>query len=174
MTTAGRRILYATTALFLLVIGLAGLVFAPFSTPAPTPRYAAAPAAEAPLLTATQAETFAFFNEGRAAAANGRGLFETDFFKPAATPKPAPKPPAPTRREFVLFYRGFAAFPDGTRIAYLALEGRTVLLGEGGDVTDGWKLVSFDSDAAVLAKGEERVTLAFNRRATLSVPVPSK
>lgn len=174
MTTAARRILFATTALFVLLLGLGGLAFAPSATSSVPGDFGPTPAAESPMLTATQAETFAFFNQGRATAANGRGLFETDFFKPAPTPRPAPKPPAPTSREFVLFYRGLASFPDGARVAYLALEGRTVMLAEGGDVTDGWKLVSFDSEAAVLAKGEERVTLAFNRRATLSVPVSAK
>ena len=171
MSFSSRRILCAAAALLLLLLGLGGLALSPSAEPARPDASGGTPVAESPLLTVAQAETFAFFNQGRAAAANGRGLFETDFFKPPPAPKPAPKPPAPTSRELVLFYRGLAAFPDGERVAYLAVEGRTVTIGEGTDVADGWKLASFDADTAVLAKGEARVILPFNRRATLSVPV---
>jgi hypothetical protein len=171
MSPSARRILCAAAVLLVLSLGLGGLVLSPWAAPAVPDGFGSTPPAESPLLTVTQAETFAFFNQGRAAAANGRGLFETDFFKPPPAPKPAPKPPAPTSRELVLFYRGLAAFPDGERVAYLAFEGRTLTIGEGADVADGWKLASFDADTAVLAKGEARVILPFNRRAILSVPV---
>ncbi len=173
MTPAARRILAAGSVLLLLLLGLAGLAFSPSAGAARAGAGGAGEAvdAEAPLLTAEQARTFDFFNQGRVSTGEGRGLFATDFFKPAPAPPPKPAPAAPTRRELAVFYRGLASFPDGARVGYVSVEGRTLMLAAGEAVTEGWLLASFDADSATLAKGEERLVLPFNRRAILSVPV---
>jgi hypothetical protein len=128
-------------------------------------------APEVSVITAAQHAAYRFFNDGRVDAGAGRGLFETDFFKPKPEPAKPPEPPAPTRRDAVLFYRGLAAFPDGARVAYLSLDGRALTLTAYEVVTDGWSLAEFDGERAILAKGEERVTLPFNRRAVVSVAI---
>lgn len=130
--------------------------------------------AEPGRITAAQQETFAFFNDGRAAPGSGRGLFETDFFKPApAPPKPVAKPPAPPApRKFAVVYRGLAAFPGGASVAYVAVEGRVLTLTAGEAVAEGWTLREFDSAQAVLSKGDERFTLPFNRSS--AVPANAK
>lgn len=123
------------------------------------------------VITEAQHQAYRFFNDGRMDAGKGRGLFETDFFKAKPEPVKPPAPPAPTSRDAVLFYRGLAAFPDGARVAYLTLDGRSLTLAAGEDVADGWRLEVFDGERAILAKGEERVTLPFNRRAVVSVAI---
>lgn len=171
MIAATRQLLRAVAVLLLLFAGLIGLLTVPAPPgPAPSgPGGAAGP--ETSRFTAAQREAADFLDNGRAAAGTGRGLFATDFFKPPPTPPAKPKPPAPTTREQVLFYRGLATFPDGARVAYLSIEGRTLTPGIGDAVIDGWKLASFDAEQAVLAKDDRTVALVFNRRATLSVPV---
>ena len=171
MIKVTHRILGASVALALL--GLAGgwLLFAPRPRTEGMAGTAASAAPEAVRFTAVQRATADFLDQGRVAAGTGRGLFETDFFKPPPVAPSKPKPPAPTTREVVVFYRGLAAFPGGARVAYVALEGRLLTLAAGEGVTDGWTLADFDAERAVLAKGERTVTLAFNRRAVLSVPV---
>lgn len=194
MTPAAQRLTAAVGTLGVLLFATVGLALAPAPSLSSAPHPAGAKSAargglagvaasasthpdEVSLLTDAQHDAYRFFQDNRAASASGtgtgtgRGLFETDFFKAPVTPPPPPKPPAPTRREVELFYRGLAAFPDGTRIAYLAFEGRTLTLALGEPVLDGWALAAFDSDQAVLTKGEERTVLPFNRRASLSVPL---
>ncbi len=171
MTAAVRRLLRAAVVLALLLAGLFGLTKAPPPLH-PAPSGGSGPAAEEAMrFTPAQRATADFLDNARAVAGTGRGLFETDFFKPPPAPPPKPKPAPPTTRELVLFYRGLAAFPGGGRVAYLSIEGRTATLAEGDPVTDGWQLVAFDPEQAVLAKGEQRLILPFNRRATMSVPV---
>lgn len=152
-----------------LVSGIAGLAVIGGGKAIAEPKSAAV-AGEPRLLTETQTKTYWFFAQTDSGAGGGPGLFETDFFKPAPAPKPAPKPTPPATREVELIYRGLAAFPDGARVAYLAVEGRTLNPAAGDEIVDGWKLVSFDSDQAVLAKAESRHILPFNRRTALTVP----
>jgi hypothetical protein len=169
MSPVVRRLSAAAATTFVLALGCLGLVFAP-SGEAVAPPPSVAPTEEARLLTAGQADTFAFFNQSRATPGSGRGLFETDFFKPPPAPPPKPKPAPPATRELGLFYRGLAAFPDGASVAYLAVEKNTLTFGVGDVVADGWKLASFDSEQAVLAKDDRTVVLPFNRRSVLTVP----
>jgi len=136
------------------------------ATPAP-----ANPAPEPALLARAHADTFAFFDEGRAQTDPGRSLFATDFFKPPppppAPPSP-PKPPPPPPKLVSASYRGFAAFPSGAAsVAYLSVDGRVVTLSPGDPVAEGWKLLSFDADAAELARDEARFRLPFNKPVSL-------
>lgn len=140
----------------------------PPAPPAPAPF-----APESARLARSHADTFAFFNEGRAQTAAGRSLFATDFFKPPPppVPPPAPKPPPPPPKLVAAAYRGFAAFPSGAAsVAYLAIEGRVVTLASGEPVAEGWKLVSFDADGAELARGDARLRLPFNKPVNLPAP----
>ena len=132
------------------------------------------PEPEPVLVTAAQGEVFAFFNDGRATTGSGRGLFETDFFKPApAPPKPVPKPPPPPPpRTLTVVYRGLAAFPGGVSVAYVSVDGRVLSLAAGEAVAESWTLLEFNAEQAVLAKGKERFTLPFNRSA--AVPATDK
>lgn len=171
MTAATRRILRVSAVLLLLLAGLFWLARAPGSAVSALPTEVTPQADETLRFTPAQRATADFLDKGSAVAGTGRGLFETDFFKPPPAPPPKPPPTPPTTRELVLFYRGLASFPDGTRVAYLSVEGRTVTLPVGEDVTDGWQLAEFGPEQAVLAKGDEKRILPFNRRATVSVPV---
>ena len=171
MSAASRRILRAALVLLLLLAGLLGLMKVPPSL-RPAPSGGNTPAAEETLrFTPGQRATADFLDKGHAIAGTGRGLFETDFFKPPPPPPPKPKPVPPTTRELVVYYRGLAAFPDGSRVAYLSVEGNTVTLSGGDTVADGWKLTAFDAERAALAKGDQTLILPFNRRATVTVPV---
>jgi hypothetical protein len=160
--------------LLVLSVGVSGIVLSRpgASGSAATLTYVAP--SEPVRITPVQQETFAFFNDGRAAPSSGRGLFETDFFKPApAPPKPVVKPPPPPPpRNLAVVYRGLAAFPGGTSVAYVAVDGRVLTLSAGEAVAEGWTLLEFDSAQAVLAKGQERFTLPFNR--TSAVPANAK
>lgn len=171
MTPAARRVFRASLLLLVLVIGVAGLVFSPAAAPRSSPGGVVSPAPEPVRLTAAQGETFEFFNNGRAAPSSGRGLFETDFFKPAPVPpKPVPKaPPPPPPRNLAVVYRGLAAFPGGASVAYVSVDGRVLTLAAGEAVAEGWTLLEFNAEQAVLAKGEERFTLPFNRSAAVPV-----
>ncbi len=170
MNPVRRRFLLALVVLGLLMVGSAGLWLAASRAEA-VARPPTEPADEPRLLTPAQAETYAFFNQGRPTpAGSGRGLFETDFFKPPPPTPPKPKPPAPTTRDIAVVYRGLAEFPGGASIAYIAVEDRLFTLERGASVGHGWTLSAFDSEKAVLAKEGETVTLDFNRRATLAVP----
>ena len=171
MSTATRRILRAAVVLALLLAGLIGLTNAPRPNDPVSPPGGKSPVGEAVRFTDAQRATADFLDNARAAAGTGRGLFETDFFKPPPAPPPKPKPMPPTTRELVLFYRGLAAFPDGGRVAYLSIEGRTVTLAAGEAVSDGWQLASFNAEQATLAKDGQTLILPFNRRVTVSVPV---
>lgn len=174
MTPAARQVVRASLLLAIIVIAVAGLVFAPSAAPRTESGAVGAVGAEPVRLTAAQGEVFAFFNDGRATTGAGRGLFETDFFKPAPAPaKPAPKPaPPPPPRNLAIVYRGLAAFPGGASVAYVAVDGRVLTLAEGEAVAEGWTLSAFDAERAELAKGEERITLPFNRSA--AVPAAAK
>lgn len=174
MTSAARRVFRASLLLLVLVIVVAGLVFFPVVSPRSIPDGIVSPEPEPVRLSAAQRETFEFFNNGRAAPSSGRGLFETDFFKPAPVPpKPASKaaPPTPPRNLAVV-YRGLAAFPGGASVAYVAVDGRVLTLEAGEAVAEGWLLLEFNAAQAVIAKSEERFTLPFNRPA--AVPATAK
>ena len=123
------------------------------------------------------AQTFAFFTEGSASPGTGRGLFETDFFRPPPPPPPkppAPKPPPPPPKLVSAAYRGFASF-GGNAVAYVSVDGRTRTLTVGETVADGWKIAAFDAEAAELVRGEtERFRLSFNKPAQLPAPPPAK
>jgi hypothetical protein len=164
------RLTCAAGVLVLFLAGMTGLALIG-SGKAIAPAAGGSPAKEPSLLTETQTKTYWFFAQGDTGAGAGPGLFETDFFKPAPAPKPAPKPAPPATRNVALIYRGLAGFPDGSRVAYLAVEGRTLNPAPGDEVADGWKLLSFDSEQAVLAKGDARIMLPFNRSTALTVPV---
>lgn len=171
MNTVAGRILAAAAALALLALAAAGLVAGGGARPGPGPGPRASVAPERLLFTPAQRQTADFIERASAAAGSGQGLFATDFFKPRPAAKLAPKPPAPTTREAVVFYRGLAVFPDGSRVAYLVFEGRTLTLSAGEKLTGEWALADFDGEQAVLVKGEKKIALAFNRRAVLSVPI---
>lgn len=176
MSSARLRVTRAAILLPLPLVVLLALVW-PAPSPADPGLTPAAPPPEPARLAAVHAETFAFFNEGRASPGTGRGLFETDFFKPPpppppppATPKPAPPPPKPV----AVAFRGFAAFPSGVAsVAYLSIGGRVVTLTPGEPVTEGWILLSFDTDSAELARDEVRLRLPFNKSVSLPAP-PAK
>lgn len=170
MKPAELRLACAAGVLLLFLTGVAGLALTG-SGKVSAPVGGASLAKEPRLLTEQQSQTFWFFARGNTGAGAGPGLFETDFFKPAQAPKPAPKPVPPATRNLTLTYRGLAVFPDGSRIAYLATEGRTSNPVVGDTIADGWKLASFDSEQAVLAKDEARLILPFNRGTVLTVPV---
>lgn len=172
MSPAARRISFATAALLLLTLGLAGLALGPRGPAAAGPNTPAVLIAEPARLGAEQTATFEFFNQDRdpAPADSGRGLFETDYFKPPPAPPPKPKPTPPTTREIPVFYRGLAAFPDGADVAYLAVETRLITLESGGAVVDGWILSDFNSERAIITKDEEHLALPFNQRIALTVP----
>jgi len=175
MTPAARRVLRASLLLSALVVGVAGLVFSRGSVPRGDAAEKISPAPEPRRLTAAQGEVFAFFNNGRATLGSGRGLFETDFFKPAPAkpvPKavPLPPPPPPPPRKLAVVYRGFAAFPGGVSVAYVAVDGRVLTLAAGEAMAGGWMLLEFDAERAVLAKGEERFPLPFNRATVVAAP----
>lgn len=170
MSPASRRLLRAAVVLLALLAGLAGLLSVPDPAPAAAPAPAPDLPAETPRFTATHRATAAFLEAGRSGAATGRGLFETDFFKPKPAPPPKPKPAPPATRDLVVFYRGLAAFPDGARVAYFSVEGRTVTLAPGDTLAGGWQLAAFDADTATLAKGDTRLDLPFNRRGAIAVP----
>ncbi len=174
MSTPRLRVLRAALVLPVpLVVLLALARPQPAAPGAPAPE---APAPEARRLARGHADTFAFFNEGRAQTDSGRSLFATDFFKPPPPPPtpPAPPKPAPPPPKLVAAsYRGFAAFPSGAAsIAYLAVDDRVVTLSPGDPVAEGWKLLSFDADSAELARDEARFTLPFNKPVKLpALPV---
>lgn len=177
MNTSQNRLLAPALVLTVLIGVVVGIMSAGRGTPlraVAVENYAA----ETSALTHAQHQAYLFFQNGRVDAGSGQGLFETDFFKakpvpvkPAKPVKPVPVKPAPTTREAVLFYRGLATFSDGARIAYVMLDDRALVLSLDEEVTDGWRLESFDGDQAVLAKDEARVTLPFNRRAIVSVAI---
>ncbi len=170
MSTPAKRLVAPLIALAIVLVAVIGLASARRTSLTPVSvndRYAP----EISLITDAQHSAYRFFQDGKSGTGTGRGLFETDYFKPKPEPVKPPAPPAPTRREAVLFYRGLAAFPDGSRVAYLSLDGRALTLTAKDAVIDGWSLVEFDGDKAVLAKGDERVTLPFNRRAVVSVAI---
>lgn len=164
MRAAPVRVARAAAALALLLVGLGGLLRSrgPLAASAddggPPPD-----AGERTLLTERQREVYSFYNDkASGASSGGRGLFETDFFKP---------PPAPTTRELPVIYRGLASFEGGGRVAYLTVENRTLTLAAGDSVADGWTLAEFDFERATLAKADKTITVGFNRRAVLVVPV---
>lgn len=169
MKTAELKLICAIGVLAVLLGGIAGLLAIGGGKDAVRPE-APATAVEPGLLTEDQKKAFWFFTKGDSGAGEGPGLFETDYFKPAPAPKPVAKPAPPATREVTLIYRGLAAFPDGSRVAYLALEGRNFNPAPGDEITHGWRLDAFDSDQAVLVKGEERLMLPFNRGTVLVVP----
>lgn len=175
MTPASRRVVRASLLLLVLLAGVAGLAFAPSVESRDSSADVLAAEQEPARLTAAQGDVFEFFNDGRAAAGSGRGLFETDFFKPAPAPTalPAPVPaPAPPPRNIALVYRGLASFPGGASVAYVTVDGRVLTLAPGEAVTEGWRLLEFDADKAVLAKGGERLTLSFNRAGSVRASKP--
>jgi hypothetical protein len=173
MNPARLRVVRAALLLPVPLVVLLGL-----SRPSPAPRAApptAEPAAETSVLKPDYAETFAFFDQGRASPGTGRGLFETDYFRPPPPPPPPPAPPKPAPpppKRVLAAYRGFAAFGANT-VAYVSVDGRTVTLAPGETVAEGWKITSFDADGAELARGEETFRLAFNKPAQLPAP-PAK
>lgn len=169
MSVLGKRILAPALVLAALLLGLFGLSSVR-RVEAPAPGGVENHAPEAVALTQAEEETYRFFQEDRAVPGAGRGLFETDFFKTKPVPAKV-EPPAPTRREAVLFYRGLATFSDGGRVAYLTIDGRSATLASDEVVIDGWKLDRFDGERATLKKGTESVDLPFNRRAVVSVPI---
>ena len=175
MSPAVRRLFSAVAALLVLAAGVAGLMRGA-SPVAPTDGVDAAKVQpERARLAALQVETFEFFRQGRGEpVAAGRGLFETDFFKPPPAPPPKPKPKPPETREVAVFYRGLAAFPGQPGVAYLAVDGKTATYEPGAAVLNGWTLAEFTPEQAVLAKGDERLALPFNRRAALTVPVAAQ
>lgn len=174
MRAAPVRVARAAAALALLLVGLGGLLRSrgPLAASAddggPPPD-----AGERTLLTERQREVYSFYNDkASGASSGGRGLFETDFFKPPPAPPPKPPPPpAPTTRELPVIYRGLASFEGGGRVAYLTVENRTLTLAAGESVADGWTLAEFDFERATLAKADKTITVGFNRRAVLVVPV---
>ncbi len=173
MNTARIRVVRAALLLpvpILVLIALSRPEAGPGPEPTP-PR----PTAETSLLKPEYAETFAFLAQGRASPGTGRGLFETDFFRPPPPPPPPPpqpKPAPPPPKPVLAAYRGFAAF-GANSVAYLAIDGRTVTLAPGAPVAKGWEILSFDADAAELARGEERLRLPFNRPVALP-PAPAE
>lgn len=174
MRAGSIRIARAAAALALLLVGLGGLLGSRAPRTAPDGGGGRpADAEERTLLTARQREVYSFYNDKPAdTASGGRGLFETDFFKPPPAPPPKPPPPpAPTTRELPVIYRGLAEFDGGGRVAYLTVENRTLTLAAGDAVADGWTLAGFDSERATLAKADKTIIVGFSRRAVLVVPV---
>ena len=176
MSSTRLRVLRAAILLpvpLLVLIALARPHVAPPS-PAPAPT----PGPEPGRLVRAHADAFAFFNEGRAETGAAGALFATDFFKPPPPPPapPAPPKPAPPPPKLVAAsYRGFAAFPSGdSSVAYLSLDGRVVTLTPGEPVASGWKLLSFDSDSAELARDDARLSLPFNKPVNLPAPPAAK
>jgi len=175
MSSSRLRVLRAALLLPVPLVVLLALARPQPGTPPPPPAANFGP--EPVRLARVHADTFAFFNEGRAQTGSVRSLFATDFFKPPpappappAPPKPAPPPPKPVSAA----YRGFAAFPSGdSSVAYLAVDGRVLTLAPGQPVAAGWKLISFDAEAAELARDDARLRLPFNRPVNLPAP-PSK
>lgn len=172
MSSSRLRVLRAALLLPLPMVVLIALLrpHAPApEVPLPTP-----PSAEPRRLTSSLEAPLEFLVTGRAQTDAGRSLFATDFFKPppppptpTAPPKPAPPPPKPVS----IAFRGFAAFPAGAAsVAYLAIDGRVVPLAAGETVAEGWKLLSFDADAAELARDEARLRLPFNQPVNLPAP----
>ena len=175
MNTARLRVVRAALLLPVPLVVLLGL-----SRPAPAPRAAppiVEPTPEPTIIHPDYAGTFAFFTESSASPGTGRGLFETDYFRPPPPPPPKPpepKPPPPPPKLVSAAYRGFAAFGENS-VAYLSVDGRTRTLAAGETVADGWKLLSFDADGAELARGEnERLRLLFNKPASLPARPPTK
>lgn len=176
MSSTRLRVLRAAFVLPIPLVALLALA-RPHATP-PAPPAPAAPAPEPTRLARAHAATFAFFNEGRADLASGRGLFETDFFKPPPPPPAPPTPPKPAPpppKLVAASYRGFAAFPSGdSSVAYLSLDGRVVTLAPGEPVASGWKLLSFDAEAAELSRDDARLRLPFNKPVNLPAPPGNK
>lgn len=170
MSTQRKRLLAPALVLAVLLVAALGVASAGRTSLTP-PSAGDRHAPEVSVISDAQHASYRFFNDGRAGVGAGRGLFETDFFKPKPAPEKPPAPPAPTRRDAVLIYRGLAEFADRTRVAYVSLDGRALALSTDDAVTDGWSLAEFDGDQAVLVKGTERVTLPFNRRAVVSVAI---
>lgn len=173
MTPSRRHILLCSCVLALLTVLTALFMFSD-SPDTPAAVIGQTPTAtDAPRLSAADKATLSFFQKPSAPAKNDRSLFETDFFKPPPTPKPAPVKVAPVPvRTVSVVYRGLVRFPNGANIAYLSVDGSTAALATGDPVKDGWALDTFDSDEAVLVQGEQRVSLRFNRPATLPAQVP--
>ncbi len=175
MTFAARKVLRASVLLLILAVGLVGLALSPAAATrlGSGATLAGTPETEPLRITARQADTFAFFNDGRAAIETGRGLFETDFFKPAPPPpRPAPKAaPPPPPRKIAVVYRGFASFPGGAGLAYLAVDERVREVGLGEAVAEGWTLLEYNADQAVLVKDGQRLALPFNRATAIPAAV---
>lgn len=169
MNTARLRVVRAALLLPVPLVVLIALA-RPASAPRAAPP-AATPAPEPTVIHPDYAGTFAFFTEGSASPGTGRGLFETDYFRPPPPPPkpPAPKPAPPARKLASAAYRGFATF-GGNSVAYVSVDGRVVTLAVGEAVADGWRIDSFDADGAELARGEERLRLFFNKPASLPAP----
>ncbi|MCU0792746.1 MAG: hypothetical protein MUE42_07830 [Opitutaceae bacterium] len=174
MSALVRRFTFTAIVLSTLVLGAAGLTRGGGVAARPAE---AAPraAAEISRLHPRDLETLEFFRQGRGeAVVSGPGLFATDFFKPPPEPPAKPKPKPPETREIALLYRGLASFPGSDGIAYLSVDGKVQTYERGAAFPAGWTLNDFDAERAVLARGEERLTLPFNRRANLSVPLEKK
>ena len=171
MSAPVRRIVCAASAGVLSFAALVGLAWGRFGEARTVAVQSGEPPGEVSLVTRAQRQVGWFFEQGRVEAGIGRGLFETDFFKPPPPPPPKPKPAAPTSRELAVTYRGFGRFDGGAGVAYVVVDGRTLVLGAGDLVADGWMLGDFGPDGAKLRKGEQTMELPFNRRVALSVPV---
>lgn len=173
MNPASRRVVFASLPLLAILVATAGLAFSPRE--AEPVRHVGEARPETSRLTAAHGEVFAFLNDGRASATEGRGLFQTDFFKPPAPPPPkppAPPAPPPPPRMVAVVYRGLGAFPNGASVAYLSVDGGVSALGSGQAVAEGWRLLEFDGEKAVLEKDGERRSMPFNRAG--SIPAAAK
>lgn len=160
-----------------VLLGLLGLAWAlaPWRAPAPAGTSLTPDSAleERPHLESTHRETLAFFGS-RPVRQAGRGLFETDYFKPAPKPPPPPKPTPPLTREAPALYRGFSEPASGLRLAYVEVDGSLRTLAVGDTVLGPWKVEKINDDSLVLLGGDLSEELAFRKRSTLTVPASAK
>lgn len=169
MIAASRHIAVVSATLCVLLAGQLYFAFAQGRGAALAPLPDALDQPRARRLAAGTGDT-EFFQRDAFVLPEGPGLFETDFFKPAALPPP--KPPAPAEKPVSIAYRGLAEFADGARIVYLVVEGKPVQLAPGETVVGPWKLETADAETARFTREGAVHEILFNQGGQL--PVPAK